>query len=222
MEPADTSRVFEVRHAEQFFQARLTNPILGLFKDIPELLGHLLSRLGPNGVRLTDFKFEPAGDSLGDMHLKLSVRARCVVRLYLDRIEVESAPLTASDDDVIVGVIDALAGYSPEATFESYLVRQGLHGHVAEVPAATFLSRFAASAPVAFGPLVGSGAVFYYGSGAETFAASVTIDLSRLFGEGIFFQVSSIYNASVVGIDAVFPLSEQKLHGLFNEVGLRL
>jgi hypothetical protein len=217
MEDTNVPQVFAVRHAEHFFQARLTQPILGLFKDLPELLEHLLSTLGSHGLRLAGIKFEPAADSLGDMHLKLSV-PRCVIRLYLDRIEIDSGSFVEPINDLIAGVVGALSTRSPEATFESYVVRHAFHGNVAEIPAAQFLSRFVALMPDAFGSPIGSGAIFYYGPGPETFAASVTIDLSRLYGDGMFFQVHAIYNASAVALDALDSLSSQKLRDVLGMV----
>jgi hypothetical protein len=222
MAGSNALQILEVRRADHFLQARLAKPILGLFRDLPELLEHLLSRLGPYGLRLADVKFEGTADSLDRVYLNLALPGQGVIRVYLDRIEFDPALFIEPVHDLISGVVAALSAHSPDAAFDSYLVRYAFHGNLAEESATQFLSRFVASAPSVFGSPIGSGAIFYYGPGPETFAASVMIDLSRLFGEGLLVQVNAIYNASVVSLDDLRPLSSQKLREVLGEVGLRL
>jgi hypothetical protein len=205
-------------------QAYFLSPIFDLFKDFPALSQHLFHGLGSHyNLRLTDIRFETGAGSLGDAVLRFSWPNLAEIRLYLDRVEVESSFLPFlrfQGRDLVGDVLRFVSEYLSNARFRTYSVTQEIHGELAGQPRHEFLARFTPSFPEGFGPALGAGIVFYFGEEADRLFGSVTLDFSRDVEGGIFVQSVVLYDASKVSGGELMTLSRSEFDALFDRIGL--
>ena len=205
-------------------QAHFLSPVFDLFEDLPALIRHLFVTLNPYyNLHLTDIKLESAGGSLGEAHLRLSWPSLAEARLFLDRVEVSSDYLQFlrfQERDLVADVVGAVGTYVQETGVRAYSVTQHVHGSLAGETRSKFLSQFVGRVPQGFGPLLGPGVVFYFGTEAEKLATSVTIDFSRIVDGGIFVQSVVLYDASQVELADLQGISRQQFKFLLDRIGL--
>src|SRR6266567_2278115 len=154
-EPADMERSGPMKprlenSQERFsLQAHFMSPVFDLFKDLPSLIRHLFVTLNPHyNLHLTDIKVESAGESLGEVHLRLSWPSLAEARLFLDRVEVSSDYLQFlrfQERDLVADVVGAVSTYVQGTGFRAYSVTQHVHGSLAGATRSQFLSQFVAS-----------------------------------------------------------------------------
>jgi hypothetical protein len=171
------------RQERFWLQARLLSPVFDLFKDLPALFRHVFNALGSHyNLRLTDMRFDGAG-SLGEVSLRLSWPNLAEVRIFLDRVEIESGYLQFlrfEERDLVSDVLGIVAEYIPGTGFHAYSVTQEIHGELIGQPRNEFLARFTPAAPEGFGPVLGAGIVYYFGEEADRLLSSLTLDTSRV------------------------------------------
>ena len=213
-----------VRQERFWLQARLLSPVFDLFKDLPALCRHLFDTLGPHyNLRLTDMRFETGAGSLGEVSLRFLWPSLADVRIFLDRVEIESDYpqfLRFEEKDLVFDVLRIVAEYIPETRFRAYSVTQDVHGSLIGGSRHDFLARFACSTPEGFGPALGAGIVFYFGAEADHLAASVTLDFSRVVEGGVFVQSAVLYDASRVAAGDLQAISFSRFESLIDQLGL--
>jgi len=214
----------DVKQERFELQAHFVNPVFDLFKDLPSLTRHLFHALGSNyNLGLTNIRFEPGAGGLGDVFLRLSWPNLAEIRIFLNKVEIESSFLPFlqfQGRDLIDDVLSAAAEYAPDNQFRTYSVTQEAHGELIGQSRREFLSRFSPSVPEGFGPVLGAGIVFYFGAEADRLVTSVTLDFSRVVEGGIFLQSVVLYDASRVSASELQALSRSQLKLLFDRIGL--
>ncbi len=197
---------FEIHQAEVTLKVHFSEPPLDLFADFPAFLKGVLSHLGPLGVRLADSRFESATDNLGEIHLRCFLSGGSQgVRFYLDRIEIWAAK--GGWDALFKLLPAAIAGVRAhrEIELQVYDATVVIHGTPRERTASEVLSQLNVRAPNNFGPLIASGATFYFGADVGSFASILTFDLSAHVPEAIFVRVHQVYDAHSLGAESVVP-----------------
>jgi hypothetical protein len=205
-------------------QAHFQTPVFELFQDFPAFSRQLFGALGPHyNLRLTNMRLEAGAVSLGEVFLRLSWPALAEVRIFLDRVEIESSYLQFlrfESRDLVADVLNAVAEYVPNTKFRAYSVTQDAHGHLIGQSRQEFLARFAPSIPEGLGPPLGAGMVFYFGTEANHLASSVTLDFSRVVEGGVFVQSVVLYDASRVLIGDIQGEARSDFELFFNWIGL--
>lgn len=199
------------------------SPVFELFKDTPALARHLFKTLGTYGIRLADLKLDPRGESLGEINLRiLSWTEQDAARLFLDHVEVIFSYMPLIDlegGNLIPDLLDAVSSYSSDISFRAFAVSQEVHG-VLDSKSYDFLARFSSAAPERFGAPLSSGVVFYYGASEKILAGSVTLDLSRFIDGGVFFKLTTMYDASQVEPADLVEAARGDFLSIMDEVGL--
>ena len=220
---SSTHPSFDVRQERFWLQAHFLSPVFDLFKDLPALSRYLFNQLGHYNLRLRNMRFEAGAGSLEEDSLRLSWPNLAEVRIFLDRVEIDSEYLQFlrfEERDLVSDVLGVVAEYIPDSRFRTYSVTQEVHGELIGQPRNEFLARFASSAPEGFGPSLGMGIVFYFGEEAERLFSSLTFDFSRVVGGGIFVQSVVLYDASRVTAGELQIMSRSHFEALFDRIGL--
>jgi hypothetical protein len=228
---AITRPSLDVRQERFVLQGQFLTPVFDLFKDLSALSRHLFDALGPHyNLRLSDMRFESGTGSLGEVFLRLAWPALAEVRIFLDRVEIESSYLSFlrfENRDFVADVLSAVAAYVQavavyvqETRFRAYSVTQEIHGELVGQSRQEFLAQFAPSVPVGLGPVLGAGIIFYFGEEEDRLAASVTLDFSRAVGGGIFVQSVVLYDASRVPASDLQAVARSQFKSLFDRIGL--
>jgi hypothetical protein len=203
-------------------QAHFMSPVFDLFKEMHALSRHLFSALAPYNLRLTNIKFETAGGSLGELHLRLAWPSLAEVRLFLDRVEIFSdyPKFLRQERDLVADVIAEVGTYVRETGFRAYSVTQQIHGALPGDTRSQLLAQFMRNLPEGLGPVLGSGISLYFGAEAERLATSITVDFSRVVDGGLFVQSVVLYDASKVVLSELQSLSRQQFKALLGRLGL--
>lgn len=214
------------RQVNASFQAHFIEPSFDLFKDLPSLLGRLHGRLSSYGLRLSDTKFETGNESLAEVHLRCFLfDFRTTLRIYIDRIEQTStipAGISLDHESVARAALDAVLEHMPELKLRAYTVTIGLHGVPVGRSAVEFLSHLGVFAPQHLGPLFGAGAIFYYGAALDQLVSSITVDLSRVVENGLFFQTNVIYDAQQLPVNEAMASARKQLDEVLRHFKLSL
>ena len=220
-----TKPSLDVKQERFVLQAHFVSPVFDLFKDLPSLSRHLFHALGSDyNLRLTNLRFETGAGSLGDVFLRLVWPSLAEVRIFLDRIEIESSFLPFlqfQGRDLVSDVLNVAAEYAPDNQFRTYSVTQEVHGELVGQTRREFLARFAPSVPEGFGPTLGAGIVFYFGEEAEHLVASFTLDFSQVVDGGVFLRSVVLYDASRVSVHELQTLARSQFSSLFDRTGLK-
>jgi hypothetical protein len=175
-------------------------------------------------LRLHDLKLETGDGSVGDVNLRCSLFGlRTTVRIFLDRIEVDSAPPDGGSQrhfEVVEDTVELVSEHSSNVAIRTYESTMGAHGTLSDGSVEEYLAELLATTPKSFGPLVGAGAAYYYGSIASQHAASLTIDLSQLVENGVFIQAKAIYDAQQMGAGALAGAARLFLNSAQKELSL--
>lgn len=167
---------------------------------------------------------DSVAESLGQVNLQISWPDLATARLFLERIDLTSVYppfLDYRDGALVADLLDAVAGYSPDISYRSFVVTQEVHGSL-DLPAREFLSRFSATPPGSLGPPLGSGTVFYFGAGENRLAGSLALDFSRLVEDGLFLKLVIVYDATQVKPAEILTISRSQWSNLVDEIGLEL
>lgn len=217
---------FEVLTENISIQAHFAKPVFTLLQESPLLAEHLFRTLSSYGTRLSDFVVDPSAKNFGEVNLQLSLRSLVTVRVFLDRIELSSGylPFLAEfrDGAFTSDLLGCLSNYTPDASYRTYAVTQELHGRLRDIPLMEFLNRFTTAAPSSLGPLLASGTVFYFGADEARLTGSLALDFSGSVEGGLFFKLFTLYDAAHVTPSGLIPVSQDRLSGLCNEIGLEL
>jgi hypothetical protein len=163
---------------------------------MPGLLEQVFSRLAQHGLGLASTR-----QNFGSGHVNFNeVSLQCdlpgwTLKIFFDHVE-----LTTSLDAYREGIAKAAAEIVKQqessldfATFTSVL---SLHGKVMNGEYREVLSQFTCEPSTRPGPMLGSGAVFYFGSEGDRLLTSLTIDRSARVEDGIFVNSHIVYDAS--------------------------
>lgn len=214
----------DVRRERFGLQAHFLTPVFDLFQDPPALSRHLFGDLGPHyNLRLTNMRLEAGAGSLGEVVLRLSWPDLVEVRIFLDRVEIDSSYLQFlrfENRDLVADVLTAVAEYVRDTIFRAYSVTQEVHGSLIGRSRQEFLARFTPSIPEGLGPSLGAGMVFYFGTESNHLASSVTLDFSREVEGGVFVQSVVLYDASRVLAGDLQTEARSEFEFLFNQLGL--
>jgi hypothetical protein len=219
-----TNPSLDVKQERFVLQAHFVSPVFDFFKDLPSLSRHLFHALGSDySLRLSNVRFETGAGSLGDVFLRLAWPDLAEVRIFLDRIEIESSFLRFlrfQGRDLVGDVLNVAAEYAQNSQFRTYSVTQEVHGELIGQTRSEFLARFAPSVPEGFGPVLGAGIVFYFGEEKDHLFASFTLDFSRNVEGGVFVQSVVLYDASRVSAGELQILSRSHFESVFDGIGL--
>ena len=217
--------LFKVSQGDFVFQADFAEPIFELFNNTT-LQRQLFSKFARHGLRLVDIKAERGGGSLGEAQLNCwFFNFSTALRIWLERVEINCLDVTRVSPqklkDLITGVLET-AGSHFKIPFKTYGMALWLHGLLEGVAPKEFLSKFFTRAPNDLGPLLASGAVFYYGAKGEKVLSSLTVDLSAAIREGIFVRIQVTWNAEKVDSGELAALAKEHVKSALSQLGLRL
>ncbi len=216
----------EVRQEKVALQAHFVRPDFGLLRDAPHLGQHLFESLESYGIRLADFKMDSTDGSFGEVSLQIALRTLGTTHLFLDRVDLVAAPppfLSDFTDGAFVSdLLNSVKNYSPVISYRTFGVTHEIHGRLSDILPQEFLTRFSASAPKGFGPLFGSGTVFYFGAGDKQLTGSLALDFSGLVEEGVFLKAFTLFDASQVELPHLVRTARTQLFVLAEEIGLDL
>lgn len=215
----------EVRQEQITLQAHFAKPVFGLLRDVPQLAEHLFEGLGSYGVRLVDFQVDSAGDTLGEVNLRITLQHLVTVRVFLDRVDLASTypPFLFNyrDSSFTADFLGLIQDYSSDVSFRAFAITREVHGKL-DLPVQDVLNRFSAGAPRSLGPLLGSGTVFYYGAAENRLTGSLALDFSRVVEEGLFLKMAVLYDSTQVEARDFMTTSQEQFSSLVEEIGLEL
>lgn len=216
---------FSAAKADLSFEAGWGRPEFALFRDTQGLLRHVFMRLEPHGLRLADMRIERGAGSAADFHLLCYLfNLWMTTRIRLDRVEVYCSELpqdyVKKIGAAIVDTVLAVRNHFPETSYRSYTLAVGLHGLLEGQSVKQFLSGFAVNAPGGLGPLIGNGAVFYFGPEGERLLSSVTVDMSAVVSEALYVRTHVVWDAKQVSIEAFPELGERFVRQAVGHLGL--
>lgn len=215
---------FDVRQERFWLQAQYQAPVFDLFQDLPAFSRQLFSLLGPHySLRLTDLRFETGAGSLSDVVLRVSWPSLAEVRIFLDRVEIESSYLQflgLENRDLVADVLSTVGEYLGDVKFRAYSVTQEVHGELVGLSRKDFLARFVHEIPEGLGSALGAGVVFYFGAKDERLASSVTLDFSRAVDGGLFMQYVAFYVASDMPPDKLQESARSEFRSVSDRIGL--
>lgn len=215
----------EVRQEQVSLQAHFVKPAFGLLKETPDLARHLFEALASYGIRLADFKMGSSGDSFAEVNLQIALRSLVTARLFLDRVELDSAYLPFFNDfrggAFAPDLLGAIQEYSSDVSYRAFAVTEEIHGSL-DIPLKDFLARFSAAAPKTLGPALGSGTVFYFAPAENRLTGSLALDFSQVVDAGLFLKVSILFDAAQVEPPDLLLAFRSQFSSLVEEIGLDL
>lgn len=215
----------EVRQEQITLQAHFAKPVFDLLRDVPHLAKHLFEGLDSYGVRLGDFQVDSAGDTLGEVNLRIALQHLVTVRIFLDRVDLTSTypPFLCNyrDGSFTADLLGLIQDYSSDVSFRAFGITREIHARL-DFPLKDLLNRFSAGAPRSLGPLLGSGTVFYYGAAEDRLTGSLALDFSRAIEEGLFLKMAILYDSTQVDARDFMAISQAQFSGLVEEIGLEL
>jgi hypothetical protein len=161
-----------------------------------------LNELGDVGITVNGIKSDVGDGSLGAYNVNFWLLGfRALVRVRLERVEIQVNNLTRQDLDQLEGavikLIRALSKADPKSVIASYTIDLGLHGSLVGTDPKGHLGRFLRAAPNSSTPLIGCGVVFYLGADDIATVRSVTADLSGVLPGNLYVRLFSVYSNSV-------------------------
>jgi len=195
-----------ITHGDLLFTGRFLRPTFGLFSETQRLFQAVAETLQPYGFQPADLKWEQ-GVGPGDMQLTFPLLGYSIVmRLRVDRIEVQSFDLrrvdTSQTRDATRDLLKLVEGVSG-ICFDTYSLAVGYHGLLDGTSLTSYLAGYTLVPAAALGVLVGAGTSFYYGPEAGRVSSSVTLDRSAAVPEGLFVRVNGVWNAGTITPDQI-------------------
>jgi hypothetical protein len=215
---------FNPERGELNCQASYSAPMFALWKSPGELFQLLFGALSKYGLHLNDLKWGPSS-GVGDAQLNFFLfNYAATVRVKMDRVEIEVLDVFRVDEqqlqDAAAGLIGALKTHSSDLSVAAYVVTLAYHGKLASGTAKDFTRALTAAPPDAPGPSAGAGVVFYYGPNEERVSSAVTIDLSGLVQDALFFRVHMVWDASRIKVEDLGARTRQYTERVFGGFGL--
>jgi hypothetical protein len=91
--------MIDIKQSEATVQLVFAEPEVDLFEPFPRFLGGVLTSLGPQGLRLSDTRFENQGVGLGEVHLRCLLHGGASqVRFFLDKLEIATELVRPFDE----------------------------------------------------------------------------------------------------------------------------
>ncbi len=217
---------FRVLRGEVLLRAAFPQPAFNLMSDLPGLCEHLFSAFFPYGVQLGNMRIEQGTGGLGEVQFNCYLlNFGAAVRLRLDWAEVQSLDVLRVTQkqvhEISNALLSAVKQQAPGVSFQSYSVSVGYHGMAEGVlTAREFVAQFTKSPPQAPGPLLGSGAVFYYGAHGERVTSSLTIDLSAAQQDALYLKAEAVWDAAKLSIPELQGKGLEYVRSALASVGL--
>ena len=216
---------FVILQSDLSFEAHFGTPAFDVFRDPEGLHRALHEKLSPYGLRLADMKYE-RGTTLAD------VRLVCFLHNFswTANIRAEQVDLQCFDlrdghrqevKDVALSLLEAVTSQVRSTAVRTYTLALAFHVSLTGLDTRSFLLRFVQNAPD-LGPLVGSGAAFYFGSLPEAglVTSTVTMDRSAVIPDGLFLRLHSVWDAATVQAHALPDSAEKQLARTLTALGL--
>jgi hypothetical protein len=215
---------FRTERGDLHFQATFSRPMFALWRSSDQLFELLFRALSKHGLQLNDLKWAQS-TAVGDVQLNFYLfNYAAAVRIRIDRVEIEVFNSLGVDEehlqDAATALINALKAHNAELSLVAYVVAVGYHGRLASGSSKDFTRALTAAAPEAAGPSTGAGVVFYYGPSEDRVSSAVTIDLSAVLPEALFFRVQMVWDASRVEIGNLAVRTRQYGERVFEAFGL--
>jgi hypothetical protein len=214
-----------LKNSEIQYQAILERPRFDWIQNWPRLSESIYERLQPLGLRLADIKVEAVG-SFADFLLTASLlNHSTLIRLRLDRVEVECYNVSAASkvlDEIVVSVLEGIKADDSQLRFSAMTSAVSLHGDVDGMSAHEFLSRFSRAGGIELGPLEGAGTALYFGESGRRTSANVTLDRSARQPGWVFVRLSAFWNASSVKPAELPGLTGDLISEAFGRLGLTI
>jgi len=198
----------DVAKADLSFETAFVQPEFGLFRDTPKLLRHLFERFQPHSPQLQDLKIERGNNSIGDFHIACHLyNFRAGVRVFTEKVGVVCVNMQANEVEkfkaVIVDALSAVKEHQPTAAFRTHTMGVMLHGTLQDKSVREYLSTFIKNVPSGLGTHTGNGFVMYFGPQDDRILSSITVDLSALVSDGVFFRPYVVWDANKVEVVAL-------------------
>jgi hypothetical protein len=202
-----------------------SHPIFDLFRDL-SILDHLYEGLAKHGLKLSDMRFETTG-SFGDIHvLAYLFNFAVVVRIRLDKIEIQSLVPSRVDLDRLTNVVEevfrAVRTTRSDLGFAKHTLTFDLHGSLEGQSAPDFISRYATGNLERLGPSVGKGAVFYFGAEGVRLMSSLTLDLSQRVVEGLYLRAYMVWDGQRLQATELGSVAGKHLEEVFKTIDLEI
>ncbi|HLY22250.1 MAG TPA: hypothetical protein VKT83_07255 [bacterium] len=216
----------KVSRADLTHQADFVEPGFALFGGDPVgLTRRLFAKLSPYGVRLTDIRWDQGGGSLGDFSLLCYLfNFAATLRIKLEKVEIQCLDLNRVNvQQLTAASMDALTLFeAPELNtrFKTHSLSLGIHALLENTNTRDFINKFAFRGPENLGPNVGHGIVFYYGAQDKRLSAAVTIDLSAIVKDGLYFRVLSVWDGQKVSTRELTTVAADFLRSVYASFGL--
>jgi hypothetical protein len=221
------STKFDVQNANLNLDSTFTQPEFGLFRDNTSLIQQLYSRLQQYGLTLPNLRIERGGGSIGDFHLSCYLPSLTMtVQVRAEKVNIACADVPQPNLDpvsaAIVSSLSAVQAHIPTLRYATHTLVVGMHGRLEGITAKAFLSKMTSNVPNGLGEMIGNGAVLYFGAHEDRILSTVTFDLSAvvLGGEGLFFRVYVMWDASRVAIPDLQSRARQFLVRSLSAFGL--
>lgn len=148
--------------------------------------------------------------------------------ICIDHVEIKCSDTTRVDGDsfekVGLGLAAALsevAANSGGLSIPTVSFTRALHAELGKANADAFLRRFSANAPQDLGPLLGSGAVYYFGPRKEQLTLSIALDRSVIRESAVFLRIICILDSNLIGTTGFRKAADQVFQDVLVSLSLR-
>jgi len=177
------------------------------------------------GLRLSDVKLEKGDGSLGEANVFCSLyHLSTTVRVRLDAVEIACYDTVRFNQQQFVDIarssLEAVSRTLTNNPYKTYAVTANLHGAVEGMTTQDFLARTAGKGPTNLGPLLASGAVFYYGAEAERLTSFLNVDLSGAKAGAVYVRTHIVFDAAKASLNDLPTLTENYLRTAFESLEL--
>jgi hypothetical protein len=217
---------FVVSRSDVTVEAAYQQPEFALFGNESRVLGRLVDRLSPYGLRFAEMKIERGNGSLGDLHLLCHLLDYLLtVRIRLDRTEVVCSLLTTDNKRrVMAAIVDTFACVREHVggQYRAYAMSLNIHGLLENQSAKSFLNGLIAMPPPGAGQVVGNAVAYYFSPADERIASSLTFDVSALTAEGLYARPQATWDAGRLPLEELAAKAEGFVRDTMGAFGIEV
>jgi len=189
------------------------------------LVQAMYNALNPFGLHFDAMKIERGDGSIADGHLLCSLlHFSTRIRVLVDRVEVlcfDTLRISQQQFvDVARSTLESVKEVIASKQYKSYALTANFHGTVEGTTPRDYLTKIAGTGPAKLGPLLASGAVFYYGPEGDRTGSFLSVDLSGVRVEAVYVRPHAVWDAAKVSLADLPTVAENYLRATFEGIGL--
>jgi hypothetical protein len=219
------SQSFRLAQGDVTVVGHYAEPAFIAFRETSSLIKAIYDALSIFGLRLADLKIERGTGSVADLHLLCSLfNLAMSIQVRVDRVEVLCFDTLRLSQEQFVAVarktLEVVGETVANKRYSSYSLTANFHGSVDGTTTRDYLTKLVGAGPAKIGPLLASGAVFYYGPEAERLSSFLSVDLSGVRADAVYVRPHVVWDATKVTLTDLPTIAESFLRSAFEGLGL--